>query len=123
MLSNQLANGLQPLCYEHHTEMRLVPVVSGNEANPTQEHRYACQESDCLVRFTSTEGYLVASHETGQVEEEILPRLRCPHDEASMYLAEIRPQERSFRLWRCPLCKTTSTSGQILVAGMLDLER
>lgn len=60
MLANQLANSLQPLCYEHHTGMRLVPIVAGNGGNPAQEPKYACQESDCLVRFTTTEGYFVA---------------------------------------------------------------
>lgn len=107
MRANQLANGLQPLCYEHHTEMRPVPVVSGNGANPAQEPKYTCQESDCPVRFTGKAGYFVAPHETGQVEVEILPRVRCPHDGAPMYLGEVRPQKRSFRLWRCPLCSAT----------------
>lgn len=118
MLANQLANSLQPLCYEHHTGMRLVPIVAGNGGNPAQEPKYACQESDCLVRFTTTEGYFVAPHETGQVEDEILPRVRCQHDGAPMYVGEVRPKERSFRLSRCPLFSATSTSAQLLSAAM-----
>lgn len=109
---DQLANSLRPLCYEHHAEMRLVPTVSGNGTKPTREPKYACQESDCQVYFTSAEGYFVVPHETGQVEEEMLPRVRCPHDGALMYLGEVRPRERSFRLWRCPLCAAASTSEQ-----------
>lgn len=117
MLSDQLAISLQPLCYEHHTEMRLVSMLSGNGTKPDQEPSYACLEPDCLARYTSTEGYFVAPRETGQVEEEILPQVRCPQDGALMYLGEVHPQERSFRLWKCPLCKAASRSGQALAAA------
>lgn len=119
MLANQLVNNLRPLCYEHHTEMKPVPIVSGNGngTKPAQELKYACEQSGCPVRFTSTEGYFVAPHETGQAEKEILPLVRCPHDEAPMYLGEIRPEERSFRLWRCPLCSTTSTNNHALATA------
>ena len=110
MVANQLANGLQPLCYEHHTQMRPVPVVSGNGSHPAEQPPYACQQPDCLVRFTSTEGYFLARHEIALAEEEILPRVQCPHDGAPMYLGEVRPQERSFRLWKCPRCSAASTS-------------
>lgn len=97
--------------------MKLIPVVSGNGANPAQEPQYACQESGCLIRYTRAEGYFVAPPEIGHVQEEILPRVRCPHHGAPIYLEEVRPQERSFRLWRCPLCKAASTSGQLFVAA------
>ena len=91
MLANQLANSLQPLG------------VLGFLRR---------------LRFTTTEGYFVAPHETGQVEDEILPRVRCQHDGAPMYVREVRPKERSFRPWRCPLCSATSTSAQLLSAAM-----
>jgi hypothetical protein len=29
-----------------------------------------------------------------------------------MYLAEIRPEKRSFRRWTCPRCKTSRTNGE-----------
>ena len=92
-------------------------MISGNGTEPIQEPKYACQQSDCPVRFTSTAGYFVAPHETGRVEDEILPRVPCPHDEAPMYLGEVRPQERNFRLWRCPLCSATSTNNHALAAA------
>lgn len=117
MLANQLVDSLRPLCYEHHTEMRSVPAVSGNGTKAAQQPEYACRESDCRVRFTRAEGYFVAPHETGQVEEERVPRVRCRHDGALMYLGEVRPNERSFRLWRCPLCSAALTSGQVLAAA------
>lgn len=118
MLSNQIANTLQPLCYEHHTEMSLVQMVSGNGSTPHQELEYACQASDCFVRYTGVHGYFTAPRNGSGLEEEILPHVRCPHDEAPMYLTQVRPEERSFRLWRCPLCKAASTSGQVLAAGI-----
>lgn len=108
MLTNRLASNLQPLCYEHHCAMRRLPVVRGNGANPVQEPKYACQKSGCLVRYSRSEGYFVASQKRDRVAGDILPRVRCPHDGAPMYLGEVRPQERSFRLWRCPLCKIAS---------------
>lgn len=92
-------------------------MISGNGTEPIQEPKYACQQSDCPVRFTRTAGYFVAPHETGRVEDEILPRVPCPHDEAPMYLGEVRPQERNFRLWRCPLCSATSTNNHALAAA------
>ena len=117
MLSHQPASNLQPLCYEHHTEMTLVQIDSANGATVTAEPRYACPVSDCPVCYTSAAGYFLATRDRDQVENEILPRVRCPQDAAPMYLAEVRPQERSFRLWRCPLCQAVSTSGQTLVAA------
>lgn len=119
MPSNQQANSLQPLCYEHHTEMRFVHIASGNGngTEPVQELKYACQQSDCPVCFTATEGYFVAPREAGQLEKEILPRVRCPHDGAPMYLGEVRPQERSFRLWKCPLCPTIATNNHALATA------
>ena len=117
MLSNQQASSLQPLCYEHHTEMKLVPPDSGNGPKPAQEPRYACPVSNCSVRYTSAEGYFLAPRPGEHAENEILPRVRCPHDRAPMFLSEVRQQERSFRLWKCPLCKAASKNGQTLAAA------
>lgn len=117
MLSHQPGSSLQPLCFEHHGEMGLVSAVSGNGTRPAQEPEYACQESDCSVRYTSAAGYFIAPRQAGPADEEILPRVRCAHDGAPMYLGEVSPQERSFRLWKCPVCTVTSTTGQALVAA------
>lgn len=117
MFSHQPGGGLQPLCYEHHREMRLDPNVSGNGTTPAHEPVYVCQESDCSVRYTSAAGYFIAPREGRLAEEEILPRVRCPHDGAPMYLGEVNPEERSFRLWQCPLCKATSKRGQAVMAA------
>lgn len=117
MLENQLADSLRPLCYEHHTEMSLVQVVSRNGGTPDEELEYACQASDCSVRYTGVRGYFIAPRNGSGFEDEIRPRVRCPHDDAPMYLAQIRSEERGFRLWRCPLCKAASTGGQMHAAA------
>ena len=116
MLSNQLADSLRPLCYEHHTEMSLVQMVSGN-GGPPQELEYTCQASDCFVRYTGVRGYFIAPRNGSGVAEEILPRVRCRHDQAPTYLAQVRPEEKSFRLWKCPLCNGAFTSGDVLAAA------
>ena len=117
MLSNQLGSILKPLCYEHHREMRPVHKLWGKIWKSLPAPEYACQASDCLVRYTSVQGYFIAPDKASELDGEILPRVRCPRDGAPMYLGEVRPRERSFRLWRCPLCSATSTSGHALAAA------
>lgn len=117
MRSNQPPSSLHPLCYEHHTAMKLVQVISENGSTPHRELDYACQLSDCFVRYSGARGYFLAPPNGHQVDDEILPHVRCPHDEALMYLEEVRPEVRSFRLWSCPLCKAASTSGHVLAAA------
>lgn len=116
MLSKQPGSGLQPLCYEHHKEMRLNSKVSRNGTTSAQEPEYACQQSDCSVRYTSSAGYFIARREGSQAEEEILPHVRCAHDDAPMYLGEVRPDENRFRLWKCPLCQAASINGETVAA-------
>lgn len=118
MLSNQPANSLRPLCFEHHTEMSLVQMVSGNGGTPPQELEYACKSPDCLVRYTGVDGYFIAPRDGSGLENEILPLVHCPHDKALMHLAQVRTEARSFRFWRCPLCKAVSRNGQVLAAGI-----
>ena len=115
MLANQLADSLRPLCYEHHTEMSLVQMVSGNGG--PQELEYVCQASDCFVRYRGVRGYFIAPRNGSALDKEIQPRIRCPHDGALMYLGEVRPEQRSFRLWRCPFCNGAFTSGPVLAAA------
>lgn len=117
MRSNKPSSSLQPLCYEHHTEMSLVQMVPGNGNTPHQGLEYACQVPNCFVRYTGAHGYFVVPRNGSGLQEEILPSVRCPHDGALMYLGEVRPEDRSFRLWRCPLCKAASASGQVLAAA------
>jgi hypothetical protein len=117
MLSHQSESIPQPLCFEHHSEMRLVSAVSGNGNGSAHEREYACQESDCLVRYTSAAGYFLAPSKAAPPEHEILPHVRCAYDDAPMYLGDVSREERSLRLWKCPLCKATSINGKTLIAA------
>ncbi len=74
---------------------------------------YVCPEPGCAVRYTPSKGYFVAAKD-GQVESGMFPRRRCPRDSQPMYLAEINPEKRAFRLWRCPQCDSTRTNEEDL---------
>jgi hypothetical protein len=97
---------LHVLCYQHHSEMGL---LANGEAAGTQQ--YGCREPGCLIRYNSSAGYLFDTESAGSVEEEMTPRVFCSNDEQLMYLAEVRREIRSFRLWKCPQCEATRTSG------------
>jgi hypothetical protein len=70
---------------------------------------YACEEPGCLIRYDGS-GYFIATPDSKAIAEEITPSVTCPNDERRMYLAEVRPEKRSFRLWKCPLCSATRTN-------------
>jgi hypothetical protein len=65
---------------------------------------YVCQEGGCLVRYQASGGYSLDTDNRNIIEQEIKPRVRCSRDGLFMYLAEVRPEQRSFRLWKCPEC-------------------
>jgi hypothetical protein len=91
---------LQPLCYEHHVLMRPVQILAKGEMYPAATLAYACPEPGCLIHFSSSTGYFMTP----------MPDVTCPHHSLPMYLAEVKPQDRSFRLWRCPQCDATHTN-------------
>jgi len=96
---------LHALCHEHHVEMRT------SEALETE---YACPKADCAVRYSASNGYYIAAR-NGQVEFGMTPHRTCPHDGQPMYLAEINPEKRAFRLWRCPKCDSSRTNEENLI--------
>jgi hypothetical protein len=98
---------LHPLCYEHHLEMNLVGIDSKRSISGLV---YGCPKPDCPIHYNSPVGYYVVS---------LSPSTRCPHHGVPMYLAEVQPRKRSFRLWRCPLsgCKASLTNERHLVAA------
>ena len=98
---------LQPLCHEHHLEMRLtqVPLQTGSE--PSQTLVYACPEPDCLVHYNSTGGYFALLHNGNGIDRDMMPELVCSQDGLPMYLAESDLRKRAFRLWRCPQCNSS----------------
>ena len=98
---------LQPLCYEHHLEMRLTQVPLQTGSAPAQTPVYACPEPDCFVHYNSSRGYFMAADRRNGIGQGMMPEVRCLQDGNPMYLAEVRQAERSFRLWRCPRCNTS----------------
>lgn len=90
---------LHVLCYQHHKEM--VPKQRGESS---EQALYACREAGCLVCYDPAAGYFLDTEDAKILEQEIRPRIRCPKDGCFMYLDEVRPEQRSFRLWRCPEC-------------------
>jgi hypothetical protein len=107
MAVKETRTDLHALCYEHHLEMKLVDIhPTGNISGLV----YACPRPDCLIHYNGPVGYFVVSS---------MPRTRCPRHGVPMYLAEVQPRKRSFRLWRCPRlgCKASLTNeGQLVTA-------
>jgi hypothetical protein len=98
---------LHILCYQHHREMLPKPQV---ETGKTPV--YVCQEGGCLVCYEASGGYFLDTDNRNIIEQEIRPRVRCSHDGRFMFLAEVRPEQRSFRLWKCPECDATYSHQQ-----------
>jgi hypothetical protein len=101
------------LCYEHLTQMKLSRILLKIEEKSSQTPAYVCEEPGCFVRYNSSRGYFITTSDGSPVEGEIIPRLSCPQDRQPMYLAEIRPKQRSFRLWRCPECDMSRTNQEL----------
>jgi hypothetical protein len=114
-------NEVRPLCYEHHREMRPHPGFSNSGGDATETIVYGCTQPDCLVRYDISRGYFRLSQNGNRDEIEIVPRVRCVLDRAPMYLSEIRPEKREFRLWTCPQCGAKHTNEDGLV-GMTSGE-
>jgi hypothetical protein len=96
---------LYVLCYQHHSEMLPRPLSESAEALV-----YACQQAGCLIRYDGSHGYIIDTRDAQTVEEEKTPEVSCPNDGQHMYLAEVMPQRRSYRLWKCPECNATRTN-------------
>jgi hypothetical protein len=71
---------------------------------------YACREPSCLIRYDTSAGYIIATDDAKTIEEERMPRVSCPKDAQLMYLAEVTPEKRNFRLWKCPQCDGSRTN-------------
>jgi len=104
---------LHVLCYQHHTEM-LLRLLS----EPADGLVYACQEAGCLVRYDSSQGYFLDTKDAKAIEQETTPHVSCSNDGHLMYLAEVMPERRSFRRWKCPECELSKindeeTSGEL----------
>jgi len=94
------------LCFQHHGEML---------AKTTEPVVYACQKPGCLVHYENTRGYFLDTTDPVTLKQEILPRVSCPTDGQPMYLAQVQPERRNFRLWKCPKCGATLTNEESTV--------
>ncbi len=115
MPATQPSKELRAFCYEHHVKMRLNQSLLNSEGDATQTLAYACTEPDCLVHYNTTRGYFMLSQNGNTNEPDMVPRVRCPHDGTPMYLAEIDPEKRGFRLWICPQCDRRRTNEEGLI--------
>src|SRR3989454_12364175 len=84
---------------------------------PAQTLAYACPEPGCPIGYTSPIGYFV-TQDGAEIERDSTLGVACPDHGLPMYLAEVKPQKRSFRLWRCPQfgCKASLTNEASLLA-------
>jgi hypothetical protein len=114
MPTPQPSRQFRPLCYEHHTAMKMTQALTRGEDPPTEASTYACPQPDCTVHYNASNGYFVVPN-NGQAGSDIAPRLKCPRDGQPMYLADTNPEKRDFRLWRCPQCDSTRTNEEGLV--------
>jgi hypothetical protein len=115
MPGTQPSKELRALCHEHHVEMRLNQSFLNSEGDLKQALAYACTEHDCLVHYNIYRGYFILSQSGNTNELDMVPSVRCPHDGAPMYLAEIDPDKSAFRLWICPQCDGRHTNEEGLI--------
>jgi len=127
MPATQPSKELRAFCHEHHVKMRLNQSLLHSEGDATQTRAYACTEPDCLVHYNIYRGYFILSQNGITNEPDMVPSVRCLHDGTPMYLAEIDPEKRGFRLWICPQCdeRRTNEDGLIGLAsqGIRDVSR
>jgi hypothetical protein len=81
-------------------------------SEPAEALLYACREPGCFIHYYSSQGYFIEPQDGDNGESEIKPGVHCPKDGRVMYLAEVRPERKSFRLWKCPECNAIRTNGE-----------
>jgi hypothetical protein len=121
MSATQLNKEPHALCYEHHVKMRFSHESSNGERDAAQPAVYACTEPDCHIHYNISRGYFLLSQNGSGNDWDEMPKVKCFLDGAPMYLAEIDPEKRAFRLWRCPQCGASLTNEEGLV-GLAPLK-
>jgi len=104
---------LKVLCFEHHTQMRPAQILLQAGEKSEQVPGCICEEPGCLVRYSSSRGYVAIAADGSQLAEELTPKVTCPGDNRPMYLAEVRPEQSNYRLWRCPECDRGLTNQEL----------
>jgi hypothetical protein len=116
MLVGRPSKELHPLCHEHHVEMTLNQILVTTGRERTQVLAFACPEPDCGVHYSNSQGYFISTQNGTGTDTDSLPRVRCEQDGMPMYLAEVLPEKKSFRLWKCPQCNMCHASGALSAA-------
>jgi hypothetical protein len=103
------ASRIHPLCYEHHSEMKVREFSLSEDGIA-----YACQEPNCFVHYCISEGYFLNTQDRRFLIEQgpIPPHQYCSSDSYPMYLLEVQDQHPSHRLWKCPKCSLNYGGGQ-----------
>jgi hypothetical protein len=115
MPATQPSKELRAFCHEHHVKMRLIQSLSNSEGDLTQTLAYTCTQPDCPVHYNIYRGYFILSQNGNTNELDMVPNVRCPHDGTPMYLAEVDPDKKGFRLWICPQCDGRRTNEEGLI--------
>jgi hypothetical protein len=115
MPATQPSKELRALCHEHHVKMGLIQSLSNSGGDLTRTLAYTCTQPDCLVHYNIYRGYFILSQNGNTNELDMVPSVRCPHDGTPMYLAEVDPDKKGFRLWICPQCDGRRTNEEGLI--------
>jgi hypothetical protein len=115
MPAAQPSKDLRVLCHEHLLEMRVKRSFLNSESDGTQAITHGCTEADCLVHYNTSRGYFMLNQSGNRDEMAVVPKVRCFLDGVPMYLAEINPAKRDYRLWTCPQCGARRTNEEGLV--------
>lgn len=117
MPATQSSEEFHPLCHEHHIRMKVNRKTGKSNGEVTERHLYACTAPDCLVHYDDSRGYFIPSLNGSSNKPGIVPKVRCRQDGKPMYLADVKPEKKDFRFWRCPQCGGTRTNDEDLIGG------
>jgi len=101
MAIERIGWNIHPLCYEHYVAMKPVQLEKNTYAFTTHSFAYACPLSGCVIFFAENTGYFSVEGDEQQSRQTGVLRVTCPQDGLPMYLAEVHPQKKNLRLWRC----------------------
>lgn len=100
---------VHPLCYEHHSGMTVPDAVSDR-----RELVFSCPEPSCLVHYSKVDGYFLSTQDPDLGKRSSPPPHQyCSNDKYPMCLVEVRQEDPSFRLWRCPKCGLSRLAGAL----------
>src|SRR5437879_12074235 len=108
-LSTKTAEDLQVLCYEHHVEMRLSPVLLKLHGESAETLLYACHEPGGFVHYHSSGGYFIVAQDAKTIERDVARGVRCPKDGHRRYLPEPPPETKRLRQGQPPDGRTSRT--------------